>query len=862
MERRIQLRRDTAARWTSFNPVLAAGEFGVELDTYKFKIGDGFTDWIDLDYASAQSAGQVDVMSFGAVGDGLTDDSPAIQEAIEFVRSNGGGRVIFPMPPNFYRCDQTITLHTEFVLVGEVGGFHNTLGELTANTGTTVGQIRCIGGSTPWSRGDWYKWDGSVWQSGGRYQVSGSNVVIKDYSGIALVGESLGIHRTRLGVRVRGMDIPADENGYRHLISAKGIAGNPGGGIANYPVDAFFIQDLCFRGVYNDDAVGNAYDPDEPWGAALYLDTIEQFAMINCRVDATNGYGVWIENSLDCCFTNMLVEECEVGFYISRGNHTHIHNVTTCINRGAGMIITDDGADPYGTRHGTHGLIVTGSNFRNNNRDNLTNDLPINRRNANGLYMENAHNCMIVGNHFADDYAGDYVTETYGIQMQQEGIYIEQEDLTLAIPIAGSSVNTREHITRPGTNNVISGNFTGGNTIKKNNGIINKAYGTILSQTSLSTEEYITVGIDAPNWQVGVAFEVGDFTNRFEIIYKCVTAHTSSLDNVPSVGAQWVAYSTQPRFTKIGDAVDYYANKSPQRANQETIKGWIGILPGYIIDERIRVSGVNLAHINIIHINQYAFTTPHRLVNRNGKIRDTIEEDPMAWKTLGEGEYFPFLSADKGGVTPSIHTTFICSDVDYDDEPLGTVLPYDYRICGLYLTEGSKCFVQIGGSGDPLFPNRFGFKGFDGLGARVVSGSYLHAPLSDFSNNGIGVDISNGQATIQGATITGCGTNNTGRAGLPALGTFPFQGIGCRAMTGATLEATGANLSGATYRGVTVSELARAILIEANVRLNPSTNSVNDLAIFSGGIVVANGMIGGMSATPNQLTSTGIIFQV
>ena len=46
----IQLRNDTAANWTTANPVLAQGEMGIELDTLKFKIGDGLTNWDDLEY--------------------------------------------------------------------------------------------------------------------------------------------------------------------------------------------------------------------------------------------------------------------------------------------------------------------------------------------------------------------------------------------------------------------------------------------------------------------------------------------------------------------------------------------------------------------------------------------------------------------------------------------------------------------------------------------------------------------------------------------------------------------------------------------------------------------------------------------
>jgi len=46
----IQIRRGTAADWTSNNPVLAQGEFGLETDTKKIKIGDGTTNYVTLDY--------------------------------------------------------------------------------------------------------------------------------------------------------------------------------------------------------------------------------------------------------------------------------------------------------------------------------------------------------------------------------------------------------------------------------------------------------------------------------------------------------------------------------------------------------------------------------------------------------------------------------------------------------------------------------------------------------------------------------------------------------------------------------------------------------------------------------------------
>lgn len=71
---KIQLRRGTAAEWTSANPTLLSGEQGLETDTGKTKIGDGVTAWNSLGYAFVQNA------LVNAKGDLITataDDTPA-----------------------------------------------------------------------------------------------------------------------------------------------------------------------------------------------------------------------------------------------------------------------------------------------------------------------------------------------------------------------------------------------------------------------------------------------------------------------------------------------------------------------------------------------------------------------------------------------------------------------------------------------------------------------------------------------------------------------------------------------------------------------------------------------------------------
>jgi hypothetical protein len=57
MATRIQVRRDSAANWTSNNPTLADGEIGFETDTGLFKIGTNNTSWTSLEYAQVSAQG-------------------------------------------------------------------------------------------------------------------------------------------------------------------------------------------------------------------------------------------------------------------------------------------------------------------------------------------------------------------------------------------------------------------------------------------------------------------------------------------------------------------------------------------------------------------------------------------------------------------------------------------------------------------------------------------------------------------------------------------------------------------------------------------------------------------------------------
>lgn len=64
---KIQFRRDTSSNWTSVNPILSQGELGLELDTLKYKIGDGTSTWSALAYNTLSGAvGGLDFVPVGA----------------------------------------------------------------------------------------------------------------------------------------------------------------------------------------------------------------------------------------------------------------------------------------------------------------------------------------------------------------------------------------------------------------------------------------------------------------------------------------------------------------------------------------------------------------------------------------------------------------------------------------------------------------------------------------------------------------------------------------------------------------------------------------------------------------------------
>jgi hypothetical protein len=131
MATRMQQRRGTEAQWTSTNngngPVLNIGEIGYESDTNRFKIGDGVSHWVDLNYFA-------DAVELGG---NIDDYIPLTQRgaANGVATLNSSGVIPSEQIPSLVGLDSEITTAVNNAVNALVDGAPaalNTLNELAA----------------------------------------------------------------------------------------------------------------------------------------------------------------------------------------------------------------------------------------------------------------------------------------------------------------------------------------------------------------------------------------------------------------------------------------------------------------------------------------------------------------------------------------------------------------------------------------------------------------------------------------------------------------------------------------------------------------------------------------------------------
>jgi hypothetical protein len=131
----IRHRRDTAANWTSNNPVLEAGQLGLETDTLKIKFGDGTTAWNSLSYASGGGG--------GGISDGDKGDITVSSSGATWTIDNGAVS---------YAKMQDVSAASKLIGRGSASGSGDpqeiTLGTGLTMSGTTLSSSGSISGST------------------------------------------------------------------------------------------------------------------------------------------------------------------------------------------------------------------------------------------------------------------------------------------------------------------------------------------------------------------------------------------------------------------------------------------------------------------------------------------------------------------------------------------------------------------------------------------------------------------------------------------------------------------------------------------------------------------------------------------
>lgn len=127
--KKILFRRDPAASWTSENPVLSAGEVGLETDTGKIKIGNGSSVWTALSYFIGNLPGA----TLDAIGD-VTITS--VQNG-DFLRYNGSASAWINDPVNL--STDTVGSYVESLIAGTGVSLLNNSGEGATPT-ISIGQ--------------------------------------------------------------------------------------------------------------------------------------------------------------------------------------------------------------------------------------------------------------------------------------------------------------------------------------------------------------------------------------------------------------------------------------------------------------------------------------------------------------------------------------------------------------------------------------------------------------------------------------------------------------------------------------------------------------------------------------------------
>lgn len=153
---KIIQRHDTAANWTTINPILASGEMGIETDTSKFKFGNGTTAWTDLAYAAGEG-GSIDAYTKAETDNLLSTKSNKILNMADFYKIGNptiSGSTYTSTANNYLACDiSSLDMSQPYEIViclnvtKSISGFSSGISILGTNNGLDYQGLKIATGS-------------------------------------------------------------------------------------------------------------------------------------------------------------------------------------------------------------------------------------------------------------------------------------------------------------------------------------------------------------------------------------------------------------------------------------------------------------------------------------------------------------------------------------------------------------------------------------------------------------------------------------------------------------------------------------------------------------------------------------------
>lgn len=179
---KIQLRHDTAANWTSVNPILLEGEVGIETDTRKQKVGDGSTAWNSLPYDAGSTAFDTKVNKSGDTMTGSLMNTSDFEGSKYWMKVNGVNKGTNPTSTQYaawemvdnkgkdggtWQAKRISTIEYSLDNSGTarmmIGPYQNTANSSTAAyltlSITSSGDTSCTFPNTTCCDGQWVKWN-------------------------------------------------------------------------------------------------------------------------------------------------------------------------------------------------------------------------------------------------------------------------------------------------------------------------------------------------------------------------------------------------------------------------------------------------------------------------------------------------------------------------------------------------------------------------------------------------------------------------------------------------------------------------------------------------------------------------------